>query len=117
DLVLVRMALSSATPKQIRADIGKLMDRELTADELNELRNELASAGLLTKGKRNTFALTDSGRERAVRFLGIAELPPRTSWSALIAKILFPMAAELSASAAAKLDSGDKLAAFVLKRK
>ena len=33
------------------------------------------SAGFLTKGKRNTFALTDAGRERALRFLGVAELP------------------------------------------
>ena len=75
------------------------------------------SAGFLTKGKRNTFALTDAGRERALRFLGVAELPSRTNWSTVIAKYLFPKAAGLSADAAAKLDNGDKLAAFVLKRK
>ena len=34
-----------------------------------------------------------------------------------IAKYLFPKAAGLSASAAAKLDNGDKLAALLLKRK
>ena len=81
------------------------------------MRNELASAGFLTKGKRNTFALTDAGRERALRFLGVAELRARTNWSTVIAKYLFPKAAGLSANAAAKLNNGDKLAAFVLKRK
>jgi hypothetical protein len=117
DLLLVRMALSNPRPKQIRADVGKLLEGELTAADLNQLRSHLASAGFLTKGKRNTFALTDSGRERALRFLGVAEVPPRTSWSALIANHLFPMAAGLSASAAAKLNNGDKLAAFIVKRK
>ena len=89
----------------------------MSAAEFDELRNELASAGFLTKGKRNTFALTDAGRERALRFLGVAELPSRTNWSTVIAKYLFPKAAGLSADAAAKLDNGDKLAAFILKRK
>jgi len=101
----------------VRKDVGKLLNSDFSAPEFDDLRSELASAGFLTKGKRNTFALTDAGRERALRFLGVAELPSRTNWSSVIAKYLFPMAAELSADAAAKLDSGDKLAAFVLKRK
>ena len=120
DLVLVRMTVPSKTPAApsvVRKDVGKLLDSELSAAEFDDLRSELASAGFLTKGKRNTFALTDAGRERALRFLGVAELPSRTNWSTVIAKYLFPKAAGLSANAAAKLDSGDKLAAFVLKRK
>ena len=79
--------------------------------------NELAASGFLTKGKRHTFALTDAGRERALRFLGVDELPARTNWSSAIGRYLFPKAAGLSVDAAAKLDSGDKLAAFILKRK
>ena len=106
-----------AAPSVVRKDVGKLLDSELSAAEFDDLRSELASAGFLTKGKRNTFALTEAGRERALRFLGVAELPSRTNWSTVIAKHLFPKAAGLSANAAAKLDSGDKLAAFVLKRK
>ncbi len=120
DLVLVRMTLPSkkpVAPSVVRKDVGKLLDSGLSAAEFDDLRNELASAGFLTKGKRNTFALTDAGRERALQFLGVAELPPRTNWSTVIAKYLFPKAAGLSANAAAKLDNGDKLAAFVLKRK
>ena len=117
DLLLVRMALANPAPKRVREDIGKLMEGQLTALEFDHLRDDLASAGFLTKGKRHTFALTDAGRERALRFLGVAELPAGINWSTVISKYLFPKAAGLPASAAAELDSWDKLAAFILKRK
>ena len=48
-----------------------------------------------------------------MRFLGLAELPPKTNWGAIVAKHLFPKAAELSADAAAKLKDGAKLATFL----
>jgi len=105
------------TPSKVREDVAKLLGSDFSAAQFDDLRSELASAGFLTKGKRNTFALTDAGRERALRFLGVAELPSRTNWSTVIAKYLFPKAAGLSADATAKLDNGDKLAAFILKRK
>jgi hypothetical protein len=117
DLLLVRMALPNATPSKVRDDLGKLLGADLSAAELGDLQSDLMSAGFLTKGKRNAFALTDAGRERALRFLGVAELPPRTNWSTVTAKYLFPKAVGLSPNAVAKLDSGDKLAAFLLKRK
>lgn len=117
DLLLLRMALPNAAPKRAREDLGKLLGVAVSAADFDDLRNELTSAGFLTKGKRNTFALTAAGRERALRFLGIAELPAGTKWPTLISKYLFPKAAGLSADAAAKLDSWDKLAAFILKRK
>jgi hypothetical protein len=84
---------------------------------VDDLQNELTRAGFLKKGKRSVFTLTDAGRERALRFLGVSELSPRTTWSTVIARYLFPKATGLSSSAAAKLDKADKLAAFVLKRK
>jgi len=117
DLLLIRMALPNPTPKKVREDLGKLLNEELSDPAFEELRSELTDGGFLKKGKRNTFALTDTGRERALRFLGVTELPPRTNWSKVIAKYLFPKAAGLSETAAAKLDNGDKLAAFILKRK
>lgn len=117
DLVLARMALPNATPKKVREDVGKLLAAAVPAAEFDELRNELTAAGFLSRGKRNTFALTDPGRERVLRFLGVAELPPRANWGTVVAKYLFPKAADLPAEAAAKLDSGDKLAAHLLKRK
>ncbi len=120
DLVLVRMTLPSkkpVAPSVVRKDVGKLLGSNVSAAEFDDLRNELASAGFLTKGKRNTFELSDAGRERALRFLGVAEVPSRTNWSTVIAKYLVPQAAGLSADAATKLNSGDKLAAYILKRK
>jgi hypothetical protein len=120
DLVLVRMALPGkkpAGPAAVRKDVGKVLNHELSGAEFDDLRSELADAGFLAKGQRNTFALTDAGRERALRFLDVAEIPPRTNWSTVIARYLFPRAAGLSANAAAKLDNGDKLAAFILKQK
>jgi hypothetical protein len=120
DLVLVRMSLPSkkpVPPATIREDIGKLLPFGLPADEFDRLRSELASAGFLMQGKRNTYALTETGRDRALHFLGIAELPPGINWSAVIARYLFPRAAELSENAAAKLDDADKLAAFLIKRR
>lgn len=120
DLLLVRMSLPSrkpVAPSAVRKDLGKLLGGDFSAADFDELRNELASAGFLTKGKRNTFALTDPGRDRALEFLGVAEVPAGTKWSTIVAKYLFPKAAGLSAEATAKLDNGDKLAAFVLKRK
>ncbi len=119
DLVLVRMALPSkkpVTPKSLREDVGKLVGFDFSAAQLDEMRKELVSAGFLTK-VRNTFALTDAGRERALRFLGIEEMPSSINWTTLIAKYLFPKAAGLSPDAAARLDNGNKLAAYILKRK
>jgi hypothetical protein len=104
-------------PSVVRTDVSRLVGSGLSAAEFDDLRSELASEGFLTKGKRNTFALTDAGRQRALQFLGVAELPPQANWSTVIARYLFPRAAGLTENAAAKLDSGDKLAAFLLKRK
>ncbi len=120
DLLLVRMALPGKkppAPSVVRKDVSRLLPAELSDDAFGVLRNELAGSGFLTKGKRNTFALTAAGRERALRFLGIAELSAKTNWGKVIASYLFPKAAGLSAEAAAKLDSGDKLSALILRRK
>jgi uncharacterized protein (DUF2267 family) len=120
DLVLVRMALpgkKAAAPSVVRKDVSKVLNDALSGAEFDDLRSELADAGFLAKGPRNSFTLTEAGRERALRFLGVAEIPTRTNWSAVIARFVFPRAAGLSANAAAKLDDGDKLAALILKRK
>lgn len=120
DLLLVRMALPSKKPAPaslVRKDIGKLLGSELTTAQFDALRGELVSAGYLMQGKRNVVTVTEKGRERVQRFLGVTDLPPRLSWSLIISRYLFPKAAELSPGAAAKLDSWGKLAAFLLKRK
>lgn len=120
DLVLVRMILPSKKPvgpTVVRRDLSKLLGTDLAAGAFNDLRTELAAAGWLSSGNRNTFTVTPAGRARALEFLGVAELPSRVNWTAVVAKHLFPKAAGLSADEAAKLNDGDKLAALVLKRK
>jgi hypothetical protein len=117
DLLLVRYALANTTPKKVREDLGQLLDVGLSVVQFDSLRSELASAGFLAKGPRNTFALTIPGRERALRFLGWSEWPPRATWKTVVAKHLFPRAAGLGNDMAAKLRSGDQLAAYLLRRK
>jgi hypothetical protein len=111
------MALPNPTPKKVREDIGKLLNMELSTTEFDGLRSELTSTGFLAKAKRNSFSLTDAGRARALEFLGVSELAPRTSWSTVVNKHLFPKAAGLSRNSAAKLNNTDRLAAFLLRRK
>jgi hypothetical protein len=84
--------------------------------QFDELRDDLASAGLLAKGPRNTFTLTGPGRERALRFLGLSELPGAT-WKTIVNKHLFPKAARMGPDMAAKLTKGDQLAAYLLRQK
>ncbi len=114
DLVLVRMALPSNTPKRVRDDVGKLFEQGFREDTFDEVRNELAAAGHLTKGKRNTFAVTDAGRAEVLHILDVPELPPKTNWANVVAKYLLPRATGLSAEAAARLKTADGLAAFYL---
>ncbi len=115
DLVLVRMALPSNTPKVVREAIGKLCESGLSETRFNEIRDELAAAGLLNKGKRNTYTVSDAGREEVLRILGISEMPAKMNWSQVLAKYLLPKATNLSPEAASKLKSADSLAAFLLK--
>lgn len=120
DLILVRMALPKKkpdAPKKVRDDVNKLIASPLSATSFDDLREELATAGYLSKGNRHAFALTGAGRERALRFLEITEFPRGMNWSKVISKLLFPKACGLSTADAGKLDSGDKLAAFLLKQK
>jgi hypothetical protein len=120
DLILARMALPSKNPvpsSAVYRDVTKILGPDFSLAEFDELRNDLAASGLLTKAKRNVFALTDAGRERALHFLGVTELASRVNWPVVIAEYLFPKAAGMPADAAAKLGSSDKLAALVLMRK
>jgi hypothetical protein len=120
DLVLARLAVPAKTrpaPAVVRKDVGRLLvGRDLTADEYAAVREDLVSTGLLAPAPRGAVRLTDAGRARAMTFLAISEFPPRTTWQTVRAKYLFPRAVGLSAEAAARLDSSDKVGAFLVKR-
>lgn len=115
DLLLARLACAGATPKKVRDDVNKLCQR--SAEEWDVLRDQLIAAGELARGQRNSITLTESGRARALRFLGVNELPATTKWPAVVTGLLLPRALGMSAADASKLNTGDKLAAILLRRK
>jgi len=115
DLLLARLACADATPKKVRDDLNKLCERSTA--EWDSLRDQLISTGELVLGKRKTITLTESGRARALRFLGVDELPAATKWSSVVNSLLLPRALDMSAAEAARLNTGDKLAAILLRRK
>jgi hypothetical protein len=117
DLLLARMALPKHSSTNVRKDLGKLLGAEPSDAVLDEEKERLASDGFLAKVTKKSFALTDAGRERALRFLGVDGLPPKITWAQLVAKYLFPRAAGLSESAAAGMKKGEHLSAFLLRRK
>ena len=108
DLLLARLACADATPKKVRDDVNKLCER--SAGEWDALRDQLIDSGDLARGKRNTITLTDSGRARALRFLGIDDMPPKTKWAAVVSNLLLPKALNLPPAEAARLtDHGERV--------
>ncbi len=53
-------------------------------------------------GKRNSFAVTPAGRERAARVLGLDELPSKLNWPQVITRRLTRNADQLLAEWSAK---------------
>ena len=120
DLVLARMALPAKkrpAPAAVRKDVGKLLHgRPLSADEFVAVRDDLAAAGLVVADGRSV-RLTDAGRDQALAFLGLAEFPPRTTWTTVQAKVLFPRAVGVSTECGERLAKKDQVAAFLIRRK
>lgn len=77
----------------------------------------LREDGLLeSKGMR----LTPAGRQHGLELLGLAELPPKTTWGTVQAKFLLPRALgpdDMSDKELKRLNTQDKLAALLLARK
>lgn len=68
------------THRQEATDLSAQLDEQLTA---------LAAAGLVTA---KPLALTETGRTRALAFLGTEALPPRTTWKTIRNTLLLPLA-------------------------
>lgn len=120
DLILLRMALPSVKPVTgsiVRKDVGNLLlGRALLPEEFTTRITDLVNAGFVTtKGK--SIGLTESGRTRAMAYLGLHEFLPKTNWTTLKSKHFLAKALGMSTEAANRLDTGAKLAAFFLKRK
>jgi hypothetical protein len=118
ELILLRLLpeKKSIAPKKLRTDLAVFFRTAPTVEVIERAVAVLRAEGFITpKGQR----VTDAGRARALQFLGIETLPPRTNWRAVKAKHLVPRALGLSPDDAeyAKADNGEKLAALLLKRK
>lgn len=115
ELLLVRllpMSKSRPNPKKLREELGKFGARVATEDAWNQVVGDLTREGFLTD---RPLGLTDAGRERAMKLLGISELPPRATWAQIRDKHLVPLAA--GCGAATDHAGKDRLAALLLKRK
>jgi hypothetical protein len=89
DLILVRLLPVKKAPKKadFRKSIQSLWKDLIHEDHWQEMSLSLADDGWLTL---RPFALTDAGRQRALGFLQIDNLPPKTNWPMLKGQLLVP---------------------------
>ena len=119
DLILSRLlpaTKSRPSAKQIHADLAGLFRRPPAIEDVSAALETLRADGLLEPRGRT---LTAAGRERALAYLGVAELPPRSSWKTVRTNLLVAKALGLSHLSAAefkKVNNREKLAAMLLKR-
>lgn len=93
ELLLVRMLLpvgKPPTPKEVRESLSTLLGWTVSENTLNPIRDQLVKGGDLLRTPRMAYRLTDTGRRRALKFLGLKALPPRCNWTRLMSKYLLP---------------------------
>lgn len=118
DLILVRLLPATKnppSPKAIRADLSPFFREPPTESRFDATIASLRQAGAIEAGRG--IRISDKGRVRALEYLGVSELPPRCNWGTIKAKFLVPRALGLDASPSTLLTNGEKLGAFLLKRK
>ena len=120
DLVLIRLlppSKSPVAPSVVMKTLEKFLGDSIEKDQFSQLISDLRSQGLIEpKGLR----LTEAGRAKALGFLGIAELPPKSNWGSIQAKYLVPKVLGLkpgSESTQKALKDRKNFAALLLKRK
>jgi hypothetical protein len=120
DLLLARLLVAGRRapgPKALREALNTVRRRPLDADGFEALVAELAAAGVVTV---KPLTLTDAGRARALEFLGITELPPRSHWGTVRDRYLVPLALGVPPEAAEtrkKIAEFNGLSALMLKRR
>lgn len=117
ELILLRLlcAPKSVAPKKLRADLAPLFGGKLDSATVDaDIRGLRAEGFIAARGQ----TATDAGRARALDYLGIKKLPPRTNWGAIKAKYLVPRALglEVGSPDAKAAERGDALAARLLRR-
>jgi hypothetical protein len=118
ELILVRLLATAKTPpslSRLRDDLGRFFKQPPGDEQWRGEIDDLVGAGLLTA---RPYRLTDAGRQKALEFLGLDTLPPRTDWKALRTRYLVPKALGLSATAGEahkRIANEEGLAAYLLK--
>lgn len=122
-LTLVRLLAPGAqapTPAKIKKDLEPFFQQRLAgaawSDAVEDALRQLGEQGQVGV---KPLALTDTGRRRALDFLGLAELPPRTRWDNIKNTLLVTRAlgtAELTPEQRKRLATADGLRAALLNR-
>lgn len=117
DLILARLLpmSSSVSTKKLRDELAPFYRETLTEDRVEEALVRLRSHGLVAETGQ---VATQPGRDRAMDYLGLKMLPPKTTWSSIKSKYLLPKALGVrpNSAEADKLNKLDRLAALLLKR-
>jgi hypothetical protein len=119
DLLLARLLLPTKrppSPKRIRDEVGRFFRERPSDERWQDTIDGLVNAGLITTKPQG---LTAAGRTRALDFLGVSELPPRSTWATIQAKFLLPKALGLAPTdqeTVKKIGKADYLAPYLLKR-
>jgi hypothetical protein len=106
-----------ALPAKVRLELAAFCRDGLTEDHFQATLNDLAAAGCYDP---LTLGLTETGRARALKVLGLEALPAKPTWANLLAKYLLPQALEVPPDATDTLKQiakADGLAALMLRRK
>jgi hypothetical protein len=117
DLLLVRLLTAGQRPRlnELRKPLDRFFRRPPTRDQWAAAVDRLRADSLI---EPNALCLTEAGRARALAFLGISELPPKSSWQTIRSRFLLPKALGLEATADSRkrLGRADQLAALLLKQ-
>src|SRR5690606_1679430 len=97
-LLLARLLVPAKrppTPASVKKQLAPFFSHRLTSGEWNELFESavgsLAHAGLATA---KPLSLTDAGRSRALKTIGMQKVPPSLRWSTVKDAWLTPLALE-----------------------
>lgn len=126
DLLILARMLKSCSAASACKDVGRLAAAHLGPGEWTALFDthwkRLVEAGLIgfppRKKRGQTFVLTDAGRQRALAFLGVADVAANVTWPKLQSDYLFPLAMNLEpgSSEAARLRTSAPLSLAILSR-
>jgi hypothetical protein len=92
NLILVRLLTAgrrAPSPKKLKDDLARFFKFPPTEEQWQPYFQELEQAGML---ELRPYRLTDAGRDAALEFIGLRELPPRTTWNTLRTRYLVPKA-------------------------